>query len=231
MLPQDKPRWKELFEAVAGDLARFTDPAGPGLLKQLPRPRHLDRPFDLPFPVFACPYCSVSKEVETHVVGRAPEEVCHVRLASLAVAVSFLRNNGGRGTYAYQRLIEQRDYRHDPWRELDPQVRHGISRWFELQTGERFVRFLRDTDFAPSQAEVAGAVLTDRRLAFKLHNEKEDYPLLRDGRIEVLRKAKLAIAHIYLEGYPPAVLKLDPLDVDDLIANLRKLECRWMVVT
>lgn len=231
MVVADRTRWKDLVDVSAGSLERFADPGGPGLLKQLPKPRHVDKPFDLAFPVFTCPYCSVSKEVETHVSGRAPREACQMRIASLAVAVSFLRNNGGRGSHAYQRLIEQRDYRHDVWRELDPQIRHGISQWFEPGPGERFVRFFHDTDFSPQQAAVAGTVLTNRRLVFKLHGECMDYPLFDFGRIEIMRMAKVAIAHVYLDKHHPAVLKLDPLEVDELLAALRKLECRWSVVT
>jgi hypothetical protein len=230
LLALERTHWKELLDVAVGDMERFPDSAGPGLLRQLPRPRHVDQPFDLPFPVFACRHCSVSREVEPHVMGRAPQETCQLRIASLAVAVSFLRNNGGRGSHAYQRLIEQRDYRQDAWRELDPQVRQGILQWFELQAGERFVRFFHDTEFSPAQSQTAGTVLTTRRLVFKLHGECEGYPLNSDGRIEIMRKDKLAIAHIYLEGQRPAVLKLDPLGVDELLAALRRLDCRWAVV-
>jgi hypothetical protein len=231
MVGVERTRWRELVDGAVGDLERFTDPTGPGLLRQLPRPRHVDKPFDLPFPIFACRHCTVSREVETHVVGKVPHEMCQMRIASLAVAVSFLRNNGGRGSHAYQRLIEQRDYRHDAWRELDPQIRQGLSQWFEPQAGERFVRFFRDMEFSPLQAQIAGTILTNHRLVFKLHTECDSYPLSDDGRIEIMRKTKMAIAHIYLDRHRPAVLKLDPLEVDELLAALRKLDCRWAVVT
>jgi hypothetical protein len=231
MIGQDRARWKERVDTVVSDLEMLAGASDAGWLAKLPRARHVDMPFDLPFPLFGCGQCKVSKEVETHVTGKAPREICQLRIASLSVAVSFLRNNGGRGSHAYQRLIEERDRRHDPWRELDPQIRQGIAQWFAPQQGERFVRFFHDEEFSPLQANVAGAVLTDRRLLFKLHAECEGYPLRGDGRIEIMRKGSLAIAHIYLQGQRPAVLKLGLFQVDELLKNLKELHCRWSVVT
>ncbi len=231
MLGKERTYWKDRVETVVGDLERFANSAGSGLLRQLPRTRHLEHPFDLPFPVFACRYCRPSEEVETHVSGRPPHDVCRLRIASLSVAVSFFRNNGGRGSHAYQRLIEERDRRQDPWRALDPQIRHGILQWFQPQPGETFVRFIHDRDFSPAQAAVAGSVLTDRRLVFKLQSECEGYPLNGEGRIEIMRKGDLAIAHIYLHGQRPAVLKLGIVQADELLDSLRQLRCRWTVVT
>ncbi len=231
MIGADRARWKDRVDTVIGDLETFAGGSDMGLLEKLPRTRHVDKPFDLPFPLFACRYCKVSSQVETHVTGKAPREVCQLRLASLSVAVSFFRNNGGRGSHAYQRLIEERDRRHDPWLELDPQIRQGVSQWFQPQAGEQFVRFFHDEEFSPQQAHIAGAVLTDRRLLFKLHGECEGYPLSGEGRIEIMRKGSLAIAHIYLQGQRPAVLKLGLFQVDELLKNLRELHCRWVVVS
>ncbi len=231
MIGKERARWNKHVDMAIGELERFSGSSGPELLRQLPRTRHVDSPFDQPFPVFSCRYCEPSREVETHVTGKAPHESCRLRIVSLAVAVSFFRNNGGRGSHAYQRLIEERDRRHDPWRALDPQVRHGISQWFEPQPGESFVRFIHDRDFSPAQAAVAGSVLTDRRLVFKLQSECEGYPLNGEGRIEIMRKGDLAIAHIYLHGQRPAVLKLGLVQVDEMLESLRQLHCRWTVVT
>ena len=51
------------------------------------------------------------------------------------------------------------------------------------------------------------------------------------GGVEGARKGSLAIAHIYLQGQRPAVLKLGLFQVDELLKNLRELHCRWAVVS
>ena len=43
-------------------------------LKQLPRTRHTANLFSLPFPVFACPYCRVTREVQAHAVTRGGDK-------------------------------------------------------------------------------------------------------------------------------------------------------------
>lgn len=231
MVPHDRTHWADRVNAALGKLESFANSSDQALLKQLPRTRHVAKPFSLPFPVFACEYCDVSKEVEAHVLARERGEACRLRIASLAIAVGFFRNNGGRGCSAYHRLIEERDLRRDPWRELDPRLRRRVSQWFEPQAGERFVRFFCDTEFSALDSGRAGIVVTDRRLVFRLHAACEGYLLDQDARVELFRKGDLAIVHIYQEGHPPAVAKLDLLAVDELMATLEKLGCRWAVVT
>jgi len=227
----DRVQRKDAVEPAVGKLESFADSPDRPLLKQLPRARYVTRPFNLPFPVFACESCDVSGEVEAHVVTRGRGEVCRLRIASLATAVAFFRNNGGRGSPAYRRLIEERDIRRDPWRELDPGIRNRIAVWFRPQPGERFVRFFRDTEFSLAEAGKAGIALTDRRLVFKLRATCEGYPLDQDGRLELMSKGDLAIVHVYQEGHPPAVAKLDPLSVEELTGSLQKLRCRWAILT
>ena len=59
---------------------------------------------------------------------------------------------------------DQRDLRHDAWREVDADVRHRLAHWFEPQAGERFVKFFRDAEFSAAEAGNSGIVVTDRRI-------------------------------------------------------------------
>jgi hypothetical protein len=94
----DAKHWKARMQATVAKLEAFRLGFDKALLRQLPRPRHIASPFNLPFPVFACEYCDIAKEVEAHVVEAQRHEVCRLSIASLALAVGFFRNNDGRNT-------------------------------------------------------------------------------------------------------------------------------------
>lgn len=126
---------------------------------------------------------------------------------------------------------DEADVRRDPWQQLDELTRARLSRWFGPKPGERFLRFFRDTEFSTAEAGVAGIILTDRRILCKVQGEYDDYPLNRHGRVEVMRKGDLVIVHIYQEGNRPAVLKLDPTTVEQLIAALKETNCGWAILT
>lgn len=227
----ERTKWRQRMTSAIGRLGPTSGRPDLALLRRLPRPRHLAGPFDLPFPLFACKRCDVAEGVQPHVVTRHGEDVCQLSIASLAVAVSFYRNNGGRATHGYQRLVEARDLKRDAWRHLAPEVRARLSRWFEPRPQEHFVQFFRDTEFPAAQAGAAGIVLTDQRIVCQVHAERDEYSLASSGRMEIMRKGDLVIAHIYQEGARPAVLKLDTSAVDDLVANLRRLHCHWVILS
>ena len=162
----------------------------------------------------------------------APEARFHLiggGVASLAAAVSFFRNNDGRKSPAYERLIEARDRRRDAWRELDPRVRHRIAQWFEPDANEEFVCFFRDTGFSPSETGSAGIVLTDHRLVYKKYTILRDYPLHKPGRLAFVKKGDHAIVHVYEEGHRPAIVNLEWVDADALTATLERLQCRCCI--
>lgn len=230
MAPEDRDLWKGHVDRVVTEVDAISHYSAVELLKHLSRPKHVAEPFDSPFPVFTCEYCSVSSELETHVLGQGDDATCYLRIAALHAAVPFFESVGARGSKAYQALVEQRDLSRDAWRDLDPRIRHRLFTWYQPQVGERFIQFFPDSEFV-DEPGTAGLVLTDRRLVFKLNTEFETYLLNLDARMELLRKGDLGIAHIYQASRHPAVVKLDPEMVEALTQCLDELRCRWAILT
>lgn len=231
-MPGDEAkRWAERVQATVGKLDAFRHPNDARLLEEVPKTRHVNDVFRQPFPVFACRYCNVSKEVRPQVVQRGQEDICRLTVASLSVAVDFFRNVGGRATADYHRLVEQRDLHHDAWRALDARTRHHITSWFEPGPGERFVGFFGDIAHNAADKGFAGVALTDRRLAVKTHAIARTFPLDEPARLEVVRRNDQTSIHIFEHGRQPAVVRLDPSSADDLTTNLRRLPSQWSVVS
>jgi hypothetical protein len=226
MSSQEAVHWKDYQNAAVGDWDQFAR-AGGGWLKRIPRPRHSKPPFDEPFPFLTCRHCQAAAQVQ----GRAPTQggECTLTVRSLATAVDFYRHNGGRHTPEYQRLIEQRDLRHDRRNELCPEVRNRLSHWFTPLPGEQFVRYFPDAEFSPAEAGTAGAVLTVRRLVFKKFAAFRDYSLHLPCRMEIKSTGPHAQLHVFEEGHRPAVLALSESDANQLVLALRSLSCRWSI--
>lgn len=231
MSPHEALTWQARQDSPAGKLVAFSHANEPALLKQLPAARGLPLPFSLPFPLFSCEFCRPSREVRGRVASHEGREVCRLAITSLSIAVDFFRDNGGRHTVEYHRLIEERDQHVDAWRGLDGRIRHRIAQWFSPVEGEQFVGFFRDAEFAPLEAGASGMVLTNRRLIFKKYAACREYPLHTSGRIEIIPKGGQTTVHIYERGERPAVLRLEPTAAEDLAGNLRRLHCRWTVVS
>ncbi|UCD28141.1 MAG: hypothetical protein JSV03_13750 [Planctomycetota bacterium] len=231
MTAHDVVHWEERARTVVGKLEAFSKISDKMLLKHLPKSRHMPRPFSLPFPVFACEYCDVVKEVQAHILNRGGAEICCLMVAYLSVAVDFFRHAGGRHTPEYHRLVEERDLRQDAWRQLDPKTKYRISKWFEPQAGERFVRFFRSLEFSSSENGTGGIVLTSNRMVFKKYAAFRDYPLDQNTRIEIMPKGSQATVRIYREGQRSAVFQLKRAAADELAGSLQKLRCHWAVVS
>jgi len=231
MTAHDATHWKERAGTAVGKLEAFSKISDRTLLKHLPKVRHMPPPFSLPFPVFACEYCDVVKEVQAHILNRGGAGVCCLMVAHLSVAVDFFRIAGGRNTPEYRRLVEERDLRQDAWRQLDSKTKYRISKWFELQAGERFVRFFRDSEFSSLEKGTSGIVLTSNRMVFKKYAAFREYPLDQTARVEIMPKGYQATVHIYEEGQRPAVFQLERAAADELAGCLQRLRCHWAVVS
>jgi hypothetical protein len=227
----DALTWQARQDAPVGKLTNYDRPYDAALLRQLPAARGLPSPYNLPFPIFTCPHCRPSREVRGRVGGHADREVCRLTISSLAVAVDFFRDNGGRNAPEYHRLIEERDQRPDSWRALDARIRQRISQWFAPREDERFVGFFRDADVPVHEAGGSGVVLTSRRLVYHKYAACRDYALDTPGRLEVIPRGAQAAVHIYDKSDRPSILKLEPAGAEDLAGQLRRLHCKWMVVS
>jgi len=229
MKSHEAAHWQELQNTTVGDWEHFAHLPGRTWLNRLPRPRHCLPPFNEPFPLLLCRHCHAAHEVQGRVIAHGTVEWCSLTIHSLATAVEFYRNNGGRHTPEYQHLIEQRDIRHDKRNELHPDVRNRLSHWFTPLPGEEFVRYFPDTEFSAAEAGNAGAVLTVRRLVFKKFAAYRDYPLHQPCRLEIKPDGPRSIVHIFEEGHRPAVFSLSQADANQLVTSLRTLACRWRI--
>ncbi len=229
MTPDERSRWNELQNRPVGRLDAFRNAATKALLGTLPASRHAGDPFRLPFPIFVCGHCHASRDVRGHVLVRQGADVCYLTIASLGVAVEFFRNNGGRGTSAYDQLVEERNRRRDPWHDLAADVRQRISHWFEPRPGEQFVRFFRDAEFSPLETGVAGVVVTSSRLVFRKYAAHRDYLLNEPCRVEIRAKGSNASVQIIEPAQRPAVLTLTATDANEFAAVLRACGSCWTI--
>lgn len=227
MLQRDPLKWSDHVDVKIGRLETYPGYGDRSILLQLPMTRHVGEPYTLPFPVFACEWCLISREIEAHVAAEEGGEICRLRVAYLPSAVSFLRNTGGRETPDYARLLEERDRRRDPWRELAPATRNRVVRWYVPKADEQFVQFFADTEMAGAEVGTFGIVLTDRRLVLRKYGSTRDFPLNRPGRLEYVKKGDHATMHICDVDSRPAVAHLDLEDMDRLVAALQAAHCRW----
>jgi len=145
------------------------------------------------------------------------------------VAGEFFRNNGGRGTSAYDQLVEERNRRRDPWHDLAADVRQRISHWFEPRPGEQFVRFFRDAEFSPLETGVAGVVVTSSRLVFRKYAAHRDSLLTEPCRVEIRAKGSNASVQIIEPAQRPAVLTLPATDANAFAAVLRACGSCWTI--
>lgn len=230
MRSQDAVHWKDFQNTPVGEWERFSHEPPQGWMDQLPSPRHSVLPFSERFPFLTCRHCHASQEIQGKVLPRGTVEVCMLLVRSLATAVEFYRNNGGRHTPEYQRLIEERNLHHDRRNELNPEVRNRLSHWFSPLPGEEFVHYFPDSEFSPAESGNAGAVLTVRRLIFKKFAAYRDYSLTQSCRVEIKSNGPHATVQIFEEGHRPAVLALSDANANQLVFSLRNLNCHWSIV-
>jgi len=230
MRSQDAVHWREYQNTGIGDYEQYAHLEAATWLQRLPGARHSPPPFDQAFPFLVCRHCQAAREIEGRCPGKGFSEVCRLLIRSLATAVDFYRHNGGRHTTEYQRLIEERDIRHDRRNELTPEVRHRLSHWFTALPGEEFVRYFPDAEFSPAETGTAGAVLTVRRLVFKKYAAYRDYPLNRHCRMEMKTGGSRTTVQVFEEAHRPAVFILSDAHASQLVLALRSLNCRWNIV-
>jgi hypothetical protein len=197
---------------------------------------HLDRieimppPYNLPFPYFVCKDCTPIGAVTCHVLHHGGREFAQLAIANLTVALDFYRNNGGRESPGYQRLlVASRQQRDNQWTSLPFAVRAKINQWFTIQEGERFLGYFADRDFSRTEAGVAGLILTDRRIVYKKYASHREYDLAQQGSVLIEADRSSAMIEVTQEGQRSAVLTASPLAAGSLAKSLRSLNGPWTV--
>lgn len=192
--------------------------------------RTLPPPFKEPFPYAICPQCSVPGAVRGRVIGEGAEERCRLIISHPTIALEFYRNNGGRGTPGYQKLlVASRQRKDNQWKALAAAVRIRISQWYHPANGERFLGFFADRDFDRTERGTAGLILTDQRLIYRKYAALREYPLLETGRLDIEADRAMASVEILQTDKSPAVLSTTPLAASSLARTLSSLNRAWQI--
>lgn len=212
-------RLDELLFAYKGDWLNHLEP-----LDMLPPP------FNLPMPYFVCEHCSAVGEITTHTLLHEQREFCQIGIANLALALEFYRNNGGRGTPGYQKLmVAGRQQRDNEWQRLPFAVRTKISQWFQPGESESFLGFFSDRDFAHAERGASGLVLTDKRMVYKKYAAQREFVLEKGGELYIEATRSVASITVSQPGERQAVLNSHPLAASSLAKTLSEMNLPWKI--
>lgn len=183
-----------------------------------------------PFPYAICPQCSMPGAVRGRVFDQGGEETCRLIIAHPTIALEFYRNNGGRGTPGYQKLlVASRQRRDNQWKSLAAGVRIRIGQWYKPKTGERFLGYFADRDFDRTERGTAGIVLTDQRLIYKKYAALREYALGAEGKLDIEANRMAASVEVTQSGKQTAMLATTPLAASSLARTLSSLHKHWQI--
>jgi len=234
--------WLEKVPARDAALINETETRSHRVLKQLFDTHGLDwfnalepvhtlpPPFKEPFPYAICPQCSVPGAVRGRVFTEGATEICRVIIAHPTIALEFYRNNGGRGTPGYQKLlVASRQRKDNQWKSLAAGVRIRINQWYHPRSGERFLGYYADRDFDRTERGTAGLILTDQRLIYKKYAALREYSLTEPGILDIEADRAMASVEVVQPGKRPAILSTTPLAASSLARTLSGLNKDWSV--
>ncbi|NOX58297.1 MAG: hypothetical protein GXP29_05485 [Planctomycetes bacterium] len=187
-------------------------------------------PFKLPFAYCTCPHCSVIGAVRGRVHQHGNQETCEVIVAHPSIALDFYRNNGGRNTPGYKRLlVASRQRRDNQWKSLAVGVRIKLGEWFKPAGGENFLGYYADRDFDQSDRGMAGVVLTDKRLVYKKYAALREYCLDQQGILEIEATPSIANIDIHQNELKVSTLATTPLAASSLARTLSGMSNAWKI--
>jgi len=195
----------------------------------VPAPR-FPAPFGQPFAYFVCGECRSAPPIACRVTREQSTLTCRVVLANLSLAVDFFRNNGGRDTPPYRRLLMAgRQQRDRQWTALSVDVRASVSKWFALHEGEQFLGYFADRTGGRPVTGDEGLVLTDRRIVHKSGHTLREFFLVRGGILEVQADPKWAVVTVRQGKEAAAKLTVAPLYAGSMAKSLQSLQQPWTI--
>ena len=190
----------------------------------------LPPPYNEPFPYCVCPQCSVIGAVWGRVVADAETERCQLIVVHPTVALEFYRNNGGRNTPAYKRLlVASRQRRDNQWKALAVGVRIKLGQWYKPRGDEKFMGYFSDRDFDKADRGTAGIVLTNKRIVYKKYAALREYPLDTEGVLDIEASRSMANLEIIQPGNRNGLLSTTPLAASSLARTLTSLQKPWKI--
>jgi hypothetical protein len=196
------------------------------LLAALPHVPNMPHPFDLPMPYFICNRCTPAGAIMTHVRPMIEDNwnQCELGIASLKRALEFLVRNLGRDNEDYAQLEQAlHEHKADAWRALPLPVRNRIEAWYKAAPGERFLCYVRDSDFAQAEAGLGGLVMTDRRVVFRKARIQREVWMTDRLEISADQEGGHYVLRIGRAGSSPAVLRCDPNATELIRHNLKMM--------
>ena len=190
----------------------------------------LPPPFNEPFPFCVCPQCSVIGAVRGRVLMAGVSEICQIIIAHPSLALEFYRNNGGRDTPGYKKLlVASRQRRDNQWKSLAVGIRIKLGQWYRPRSDEKFLGYFTDRDFDQTERGTAGVVLTDKRLIYKKYAALREYVLDKDGTLEIEATRATASVEIQQQDRRAAILATTPLAASSLARTLSTLSKPWKI--
>lgn len=190
----------------------------------------LPAPFREPFPYCVCPQCSVIGAVRGRVIADDVSEMCQIIIAHPSIALEFYRNNGGRDTPGYKRLlVASRQRRDNQWKSLAVGIRIKLGQWYKPRGDEKFLGYYSDRDFDKTERGSAGIVLTNKRMIYKKYSALREYPLDSEGTLDIEATKATANVEVAQRDRRAAILSTTPLAASSLARTLTMLKKPWKI--
>jgi hypothetical protein len=212
------------------NLQRLMQSRGLNWFEGLERIPTLPQPFNEPFPFCICPHCSVFGAIRGRVYMQGAQEMCQLIVGHPSLALEFYRNNGGRDSPGYKRLlVASRQRRDNQWQALAVGIRIKLGQWFTPKADERFLGYFADRDFAKTERGTAGLVMTDKRMVYHKYAALREYTLEEGGTLEIEATRAIANVEITQANRKPAILATTPLAASSLARTLTGLKKPWQI--
>jgi len=227
---QDAAMINEAETRTHRQLSRLMEEHGLNWLNMLEPIESMPAPFHLPFFYCVCPQCSVIGAVRCRVVTEGVTEFCHLVITHPTIALDFYRNNGGRDTPGYKKLlVAARQRRDNQWQSLAAGVRIKLAQWYTQRSDEKFLGYYSDRDFDKADRGSAGLVLTNKRMVYRKYHALREYPLDRKGQIQIEATPSLANIEVSQPDRREALLSTTPLAASSLARTLSNLKKPWKI--
>jgi hypothetical protein len=186
----------------------------------------LPPPFNQPMPYYLSH--AESSKVKMHCESYStPAGVqCQVTVPSLRYALEWVGRVNGVCGEEYSRL-EAETLRLDAeaWRTIPVGVRHRLAVWFDFERDEQFLGYFNDSDFAKSDAGLAGLVVTDQRIVWCKYHHHGTMALDEPATLVALEDGRFADLYCHQGGTRRKLVRLRSNDADELADLLSQIDC------
>jgi hypothetical protein len=190
----------------------------------------LSAPFNQPIPYYVSRERAKDVSIHCETFGTPDGVQCEVVIPSGPYALEWLgRVNGVCGEDYAQLEAEVLKFEAKAWRAIPQEVRHRLGVWFDFQAGEQFLGYFNDSDFAKSEAGLAGVVLTDHRVVYCKYHHHGSFDLADDILLAAIVDGQFADLKAKLPSGTRRMVRLRRSDAIALGNMLRKLNAKMQM--